>query len=166
MLEATAITQSARPSMRWALTTANAYLEEETTTFTYAVDIKRARLQHIRALKEKAGHAEQISVCENAVPSPRLYTLEDMPVLPPLDPGVLPVTEIGTVNTPQGRLARWKGKLLDLTLRNKLLNFKPGKTFLKVVCADPNLLEDALGSEGEFKRKRSSKYAPWLIKPV
>jgi hypothetical protein len=48
-------------------------------------------------------------------------------------------------------LARWKSKLLDLTLRNKLLNFKPGKTFLRIVCPHPNLLEDTLATEGEFK---------------
>jgi len=150
MLEATAITQSTRPSMQWARTAANAYLEEEKITFTYAVDVKRARLQHIRALKEKSVHIDQVLI-DDAAPQRKLLTIEDMPALPPLDPAVLPVTDIGAVNTPQGRLARWKAKLLDLTLRNRLLNFKPGKTFLKIVCANPNLLEDALNSEKEFK---------------
>jgi very-short-patch-repair endonuclease len=150
MLEATAITQSSCPTMQWARTTANAYLEGETTTFTYAVDIKRARLQHILALK-KMSPSEQISECESATPHSKSFAIEDMPALPPLDPAALPVTEIDTKNTPQGRLARWKGKLLDLTLRNKLLNFKPSKTFLKVVCDNPNLLVDALSSDEEFK---------------
>ena len=101
------------------------------------MDIKRAkRIQHIRALKEKSDHIEQVTTGDNEILHFKLYSIEDMPELPPLDPGALSATEIATANTPQNRLTRWKGKLLDLTLRNKLLNFKPGKTFLKIVCAD------------------------------
>lgn len=151
MLEATAITQASHPSMQWARNNANIYLEESSTTFTYAVDIKRARLEHIRALKEKSHGTEQTSGDENAAQDAKQYAIEDMPALPPLDPGSLPITEITSVNTPQDRLTRWKNKLLDLTLRNKLLNFKPGKSFLKLICSNPNLLEDALNSEKEFK---------------
>jgi very-short-patch-repair endonuclease len=151
MLEATAITQNTRPTMEWARTTANAYLEEETTTFSYAVDIKRARQAHIRALKEKTTTTEPNPVDGGISPDSKGLTIEPMPPLPTLDPSMLPVTGNDKVDTPQGRLNRWKSKLLDLTLRNKLLNFKPGKTFLKIVCANPNILEDSLATEGEFK---------------
>lgn len=153
MLEATAITQSTRPSMQWARTTANAYLEEETTTFTYAVDVKRARQAHIRALKEKTANAAHVPIGKGIIPKFKVPKIEDMPPLPPLDPGVLPVTVVDKVDTPQGRLTRWKSKLLDLTLRNKLLNFKSGKAFLKVVCANPSNLEDTLTSaaDAEFR---------------
>lgn len=149
MLESTAITQSGQPSLQWARSTANSYLEEETTTFTYAVDIKRARQIHIRSLKEQSGSKEQNAIGESN--TPQTPKIEDMPSLPPLDPELLPVTELVIDDTPQGRLSRWKNKLLDLTLRNKLLNFKPGKTFLKVICANPNQLEDILDTDNEFK---------------
>ncbi len=49
------------------------------------------------------------------------------------------------------RLERWKRKLLDLTLRNKLLNFKSGKNSIVIECADAALLEDGLSSGRAFK---------------
>ncbi len=48
--------------------------------------------------------------------------------------------------TPVGRVERWKRKLLDLTLRNKLLNFKPGKGSVSLECASPGALEDGLAA--------------------
>ena len=41
-------------------------------------------------------------------------------------------------------LARWQRKLLDLSLRNNLLNFKSGKKTLRLDAPDPGALEDAL----------------------
>lgn len=154
MLEATAITQTGSPSLQWARRAANTYLEQDATTFAFAVDVKRARQVHIRALKDQAqdnGEGGPIPDGEGATLDAKSPAIEDMPALPPLEPDMLPATEIGTADTPHGRIQRWKGKLLDLTLRNKLLNFKPGKTFLKVICANPGVLENALASEGEFK---------------
>lgn len=148
LIEATGITQGTRPSLQWARTTANAYLDEHNTTFAYAVDIKRCRQAFIRALPSKTKLQPDTGIAEVNTAEPRV---EDMPSLPPLDPSVLPSTEIQTIDTPQGRLAKWKGKLLDLTLRNKLLNFKPGKKFLKLVCDNPNELEDILETPGEFR---------------
>lgn len=149
MLEATAFTQSSHPSMNWARTTATAYLDEATTTFTYAVDIKRARY-HIRPLPQRS--TPDLSVAEEN----KNRTYSDLGNLPPdiaaRDPEQPSSTNDEKIpDTPQGRLTRWKSKLLDLTLRNKLLNFKPGKTFLRIVCPHPNLLEDTLATEGEFK---------------
>ncbi|PRC90729.1 DUF4011 domain-containing protein [Solimicrobium silvestre] len=150
MLEATAISQNSRPSMQWSRITANVYIEEDSTTFTYAVDIKRARQAHIRSLKEKNPSIDQEKIVDENEGN-RLPSIEAMPSLPPLDPGLLPITDVGSVDTPQGRLIRWRGKLLDLTLRNKLLNFKPGKTFLKIVCSDAAKLEDTLCKSNEFR---------------
>lgn len=153
MLEATAITQSSHPSMQWACTVAKAYLDDGTTTFNYGVDIKRARQLHIRALKDTSPTSDYSDNPDDPH-SPSVPKLEDMPFMPPLDPSLLPISELEAVDTPFGRLARWKSKLLDLTLRNKLLNFKPGKTFLKIICENPNLLEDELAREGgDFQLK-------------
>ena len=49
------------------------------------------------------------------------------------------------------RLERWKRRLLDLTLRNKLLNFKPGKNAIAVECVDAGALEDRLAAGRSFK---------------
>ncbi|MDB5748283.1 MAG: putative helicase [Massilia sp.] len=116
------------------------------TGFSCAIDVRRAREAQIRPLPSRS-----------AAPGPALPVLEDgapaveaMPALPPLDPAALPVRELAA-DTPEGRLAQWKSRLLDLTLRNRLLNFKPSKTTLRVVCPDLGALEDTLSEGKEFK---------------
>lgn len=147
-LETTGIASDHKPSLRWACSTGDAYLEEE-EKFHYAVDIRRARELQIRALPSRSTAQEpNVVIAEEAPPS-----IEDMPSLPPLDPELLPPTEISTPDTPEGRLAKWKSKLLDLTLRNRLLNFKPTKSNLKVISHDPGALEDRLSEGREFRVK-------------
>ena len=53
--------------------------------------------------------------------------------------------EIST-ESPTARLDRWKRKLLDLSLRNRLLNFRPSKSTVPILCANPAKLEDALAA--------------------
>jgi very-short-patch-repair endonuclease len=48
------------------------------------------------------------------------------------------------------RISKWKEKLLDLSLRNKLLNYRETKTTLQILCADIATLEDALAQGNEF----------------
>ncbi|WP_047248286.1 DUF3320 domain-containing protein [Chromobacterium subtsugae] len=149
-LETTGIASDQKPSLRWACSTGDAYLEEE-EKFHYAVDIRRARELQIRALPSRSTAQEPtIAIAEEAPPS-----IEDMPSLPPLDPELLPPTDVSTPDTPEGRLAKWKSKLLDLTLRNRLLNFKPTKSNLKVISHDPGALEDKLSEGREFRVKSS-----------
>ncbi len=52
---------------------------------------------------------------------------------------------------PKDRLGRWQRKLLDLSLRNNLLNFKAGKKSLKLESPDPAALEDFLASGKKLK---------------
>ncbi|HEX5484445.1 MAG TPA: DUF4011 domain-containing protein [Limnobacter sp.] len=148
-LETTMIPQAA--SMKKAVADAANYLEDtQTQSFEYAIDIKRARQNHIRPMRAARCVAKSsIDAAEGLVrPGP---IIEDAPNLPPLDPGVISGEDVVTDDTPEGRVTNWKAKLLDLTLRNRLLNFKPGKKFLKVVTHDAGALEDALASGREFK---------------
>jgi hypothetical protein len=52
---------------------------------------------------------------------------------------------------PLDRLESWKRSLLDLTLRNRLLNFKESKTTIAIECPDPAKLEDMLAAGSRFK---------------
>ncbi|WP_421310405.1 DUF4011 domain-containing protein [Aeromonas sp. 603696] len=148
-LETTVIPQAA--SMKKAIADAANYLEEaQEHTFEYAIDIKRARQNHIRPMRAIAALGKGTGDNgENFSPTGPI--IEDVPELPPLDPRVITTENVVTDNTPEGRMANWKSKLLDLTLRNRLLNFKPSKKFLKVVTHDAGDLEDALAAGGEFK---------------
>lgn len=149
MLESTHLTHKFSPTMKHSKDSADEYLEEGSTTFQYAVDIKRAREAHIRPMKSNViiGKSQIADADSSAIGS----DIEDMPQLPPIDPGLLEPIEVEASQTPQGRLNNWKSKLLDLTLRNKLLNFKPSRKFLKIVTHSPSDLEDKLAGEGEFK---------------
>ena len=52
---------------------------------------------------------------------------------------------------PTDRVERWKRKLLDLSMRNKLLNFKVGKGAVALIAPDPAGLEKRLEGETALK---------------
>lgn len=53
--------------------------------------------------------------------------------------------------TAQGRIDRWHRKLLDLTLRNRLLNFKSTKKTIPFLCPGVSLLENRLAGGKQLK---------------
>jgi very-short-patch-repair endonuclease len=147
VFETTGVAQhhSHRPSLRIAMEQGNAHLREA-GSFRYAIDIHRARELQIKPLPSKAvplNHSDQ--------PAEEPAAIEPTPQLPPLEADLLTALDLPGDDTPEGRLAKWKSKLLDLTLRNRLLNFKPTKATLQFVAPDLTRLEDALADGREFK---------------
>src|SRR3546814_16045551 len=69
--------------------------------------------------------------------------MEEAPDLPGFDLGIETNEK---PDTPEGRLDHWKRKLLDLTKRNRLLNLKPPKTAIPLICPDPAALEAKLAA--------------------
>ncbi len=124
--------------------------------FLFAVDIKRARLEQILPLPSRW---DPVTTKEPLVDQePRL---EIAPELPPL------VDQVDDVNTnPSGldgseaRLRRWKGKLLDLTARNRLLNFKVTRTVVPLVVPDVGDVEDALADGKGWKFRSIYEFIP------
>ena len=151
--ECTGVAGAQKPSLRWAMDTGAKYLDEEEDSFRYVVDIHRARQLQIRALPSRSATPEESAATNRTSEA----TIEVAPPLPPLDPALLPIVEGSTEETPEGRLAKWKSKLLDLTLRNRLLNFKPTKTNLHIVCPDAGALEDSLSEGHEFRLRPAPK---------
>ena len=109
-----------------------------------AVDIARARAARIRPLASHRAPA----------PSEAALSDETAPAAlpPPPDFGLLP-GEIGDEEpgTPQGRIERWQRKLLDLSLRDRLLNHRDSKQTLPLRCPDVGALEDALAAGKKFR---------------
>ncbi len=70
------------------------------------------------------------------------------PTPSPQTPGPTPSTL--PPETPATRLDRWRRKLLDLSLRNRLINFKATKLALRLAHEDLSGLEDALASGADF----------------
>lgn len=138
---------SHRPSLRHALEQGQEHLE--TGDFLFAVDVFMARGAQIRPLPSRVTAARAVADDTSIEPD----AIEALPPLPPLDPDSLAPIEIAAEDTPEGRLAKWKARLLDLTLRNRLLNFKTTKTTLQLVAPDLAALEDALAEGQEFNIK-------------
>lgn len=117
--------------------------EEREHEFRMAVDITRARSARIRPLAshvaDEHGEAEHINAAPAKLPSP-------------IDLGLLPAELIDSVpDTPKGRIERWQAKLLDLSLRNRLLNFKQSKQTVPCLVPDLGGLEDALAADKPFR---------------
>ena len=108
-----------------------------------AVDVRRARARQIRPLDlgDGKGASSAPATTETAIDigldgPPRF--VEEMVVVEEKEEQI-------------DRLEKWKRKLLDLTLRNKLLNFKDTKKAVEIECPDPAQLEDLLSGGQKFK---------------
>ncbi len=117
--------------------------------FTGAIDIRRARKGMIRPVPIRTD-----GKVVNAQEEMAGTTGESRIELPDIDAPSAPVhttTASPIPETPATRLDRWKRKLLDLSLRNKLINFKDSQKTLRILCPDLPALEDSL-AEGEIFR--------------
>jgi very-short-patch-repair endonuclease len=146
LFETTLVTQRPTPSFSYASQhAAQQIAQENDEAFELAVDIRRARLQRIKPLAS----AERL-VATPVVDQPQFVepTFDVGSDLPEDDSHAEP--DAATLN-PKDRLARWQRKLLDLSLRNNLLNFKSGKKALKLEAPDASALEDLLADGQALK---------------
>jgi hypothetical protein len=113
--------------------------EEEAHAFVAAIDVRRARsggitplASHETSQHDASGEVEGAVAAALSLPAaPSFNELPD-----------LQVEEKPT--TAAGRIDRWQKKLLDLTLRNRLLNFPESKKTIPFLCTDIAYLEDRL----------------------
>lgn len=122
--------------------------EDQDAVFRLAVDIRRARLQRIKPLASGEAVPPRPPASEATSETPGVPVIEEPPSLPE----ELLEADIDAARLdPRDRLARWQRKLLDLSLRNNLLNFKAGKKSLKLEAPDPGALEDLLSTGQPLK---------------
>ncbi|GAB6095395.1 DUF4011 domain-containing protein [Desulfatiferula olefinivorans] len=148
VIESTGITQTPPLSFKTALDQAGAQLKSD-DSFRFAVDIRSARTMGIRPLSlveggesaatdkggQKAGRAGD--AFEDVIAPEALTEIDRKP---PRDQ-----------ESSADRLSRWKNSLLDLTLRNRLLNFRESKKTIPLMCPDIPGLEDALAKGDAFR---------------
>ncbi len=149
LFETTLITQ--RPTAPFSYATERGAQQVDETQdegFRLAVDIRRARLQRIKPLASAEAPVTTAPDTEVSSSTPALPKFEDAPDLPDSPPAN---AEDASQLDPKDRLLRWQRKLLDLSLRNNLLNFKGGKKALKLEAPDPGALEDLLASGQPLK---------------
>lgn len=115
VFETTFATDRNDASFLQAIAQGNRQLEEaHDAAFEAALDIRRARMMRVRPLGSEAVIARAVPEIEAAP-----FHLD----LPPEDFIAIPADdEPQPADTPEGRLAHWQRKLLDLTTRNRLLH--------------------------------------------
>ena len=118
--------------------------ESRDPEFVMGVDIARSRAARVRPLaSHRTADDSEADAVDEAAPA----------ALPPFpDFGLLP-GEIGEEEseTPLGRIERWQRKLLDLSLRNRLLNYRDSKQTLPLRCPSVADLEDGLAAGKKFR---------------
>ncbi|PJJ17449.1 AAA domain-containing protein [Janthinobacterium sp. 67] len=139
LFETTLITSRPAPSFTYATDLAASQVAEQVEEqFELVVDIRRARMQRIKPLA--SGASQDILAPADSAMKATAATFDD---------GAPDLPDYGTTSEapgfdPMDRLARWQRKLLDLSLRNNLLNFKSGKKSLRIDAPEPGILEDVL----------------------
>lgn len=135
-IETTLITS--KGSLKQAIDVAKEYLTnpEEIEKFYVAIDIRQSRLRGVRPI------STQIDVQKNLDTDEIEWTQASLP-------------EYGLTATDENvatRVQRWLRRLLDLSLRNKLLNFKDNRLSIPLQCSEKTLssLEDALAENKGF----------------
>ncbi|WP_211870281.1 DUF3320 domain-containing protein [Neoroseomonas terrae] len=124
--------------------------EEQAGSFRAAIDVRRARSGGITPLASHEPSRRGLTQAEGATVGD--VTAEDLPL--PAEPSFadLPaeVVEVKPV-TASGRLDRWQKKLLDLTLRNRQLNFPDSAKTIPFLCTDVAHMEDRLSIGASLK---------------
>ena len=151
VLETTALTASPRPSFSGAVDKGKRKLFES-DDFAFALDIKMCREMGIRPLISRTtlSHDEEGQTSADNLDSPSFIDLS-APEMFDEHPHMTPETDQAPAHeSSDQRLERWKRKLLDLTRRNKLLNFKDTKKVIPLLCPDLGSFEDALAANEAF----------------
>ena len=110
--------------------------------FDYLLDVAKARALGIRPLPQKI---EPISdeIQNNPI------NIDDVEYLAPKS--IINTEDIAvTTSSKRSKIQVWESKLLNMTLKNSLLNFRPTRKSISILEGDLNLLEDNLSSGHEF----------------
>ena len=135
-IETTLLTSQA--NLKQAIDAAQDYLRvpEKIDQFYVAVDIRQSRLRGVRPI------STQLDVVQNLDQDEMTWTAASLPEY----------TVLEANENVASRVQRWLRRLLDLSLRNKLLNFKDNRLSIPLQCTEKTLasLEDALAENKGF----------------
>ena len=150
VFDPTSVTSPHRVPFETAVTEAGRRLDSA-DQFVCAIDVRRARKGRIRPLPELSvgatnGEVSRVSASVSTEPLPP----DVSGIAPPNSSDGARSTSPPTGETPATRLDRWRRKLLDLTLRNRLLNYRDTKKTLQLLCPDLGQLEDLLAGGATF----------------
>jgi very-short-patch-repair endonuclease len=151
LIETTGFTPQTGCSFSVALRLGQDHLREDNPNrFECAIDVNRARGHRILPLPIR-GQEQSMdeSLAAKSVPAAAIEEVD----LPPLAPEVVIPSSTAKEKPESGRIEQWKSKLLDLSLRNRLLNFKPTKQIIPLYYPDPAVVEELLAEGKTLKIK-------------
>jgi very-short-patch-repair endonuclease len=147
VLEATAVTAGEGFSMRQAMEAALRRLKEM-DSFRLAIDVKASRKLRIRALQIGGTATEPRRAPMPSSAGAHATWGDELPRLPRVE------TKGQGTNTRSdrghSRVDVWKGKLLDLSLRNRFLNYRPSSSTVEFLGADLDGLEQRVAEGKSF----------------
>jgi very-short-patch-repair endonuclease len=145
VVETTLLTGSHPARFKQAVETAKKLIAEDATSpFEIAIDVRRARSAKIRPLDLTGSTDPAIQ------PVTSIATAQEVGEVPQFEEELDKRRE-PTPEKNLDRLEKWKRSLLDLSLRNRLLNFKDSKLTIAIECPNPAALEDKLSDGERFK---------------
>ncbi len=142
VFDSSAVAQGA--SFEQARKVAEAHLRKD-AEFAAAIDVHCARAHEIRPMPfDREGvHVVPANPSRTTGPVPHSATPDDRFRFSPDAPSVAPAAS--------SRIDRWKAKLLDLSLRNRSLNYRATKNTCGLQLVDCASLEDALAGDKSFE---------------
>lgn len=149
VIEATCLTPQSHAGFSTAMKLGAEKLEEgRAGLFELAIDVHRTRRgQKILPLPLRRADAGEDASIASGIAAPVIEDVE----LPPLGIDVVTPDTTADERTGSSRIDQWRAKLLDLTLRNRLINFKATKQTIPLCCPEPSKLEDVLVEGKGFK---------------
>ncbi|MBP5586839.1 MAG: DUF3320 domain-containing protein [Lentisphaeria bacterium] len=140
VLETTSVCSGDSASFSRAEAIARKHLNND-DEFQCAVDICRARRSGIRPLPlRRSVDGLELAPVEHDVD--KLAPEEMRPLQQDVD-----LSSLEDAGTQSGRVRRWTQKLLDMSLRNRLLNVRDTKQIIPIACTDITVLEDKLAAD-------------------
>lgn len=109
--------------------------------FQCAVDVVRSRYSGIRPLPLKRS-AEGIELEELTHATKSLNYEHKRNLQTEID-----LSSLESITSQAPRVIRWQQKLLDLSLRNRLLNVRDTKQIIPIACSDITILEDKIAAD-------------------
>ena len=124
----------------FAYTTSEAHFVQKAEAGYYDkyVDIRRCRISRVMPMPLRAKGLKGFEILSEEDSSPEIA---------PID---LKDTQKLALDSEQTKDKQWERRLLDLSMKNVLLNFSPTKTVAHIVSTDPDSTLDALSQEEEL----------------
>jgi len=149
VFDPTCVTNRPSPDFKGSVREARRRLDNP-DEFLCVIDLARARKGRIRPLPERVERQEP--VLQEALKDEAAGEASSKPDISGLVTSSVPtpMAEVEVAETPATRLDRWCRRLLDLSLRNRLLNFRGTKKTIPLLCPNLAALENALADGVTF----------------